>query len=149
MATTELSKPTRRGFLTPRRFMDLLEFPEDYFPFSVLHDEDIRVDEFRQNGHLVIKAEAPGINPAQDVQLEIRDGRLYLDVERRRESKVEEKHLVREEIRYGHFSRSLPLPAGCTEKDVKASYHDGILEVQVPIPREVTGRHIPITTTTT
>ena len=38
----------------------------------------------------------------------------------------------RSEFRYGAFTRTLPLPEGCTEADVTATYHDGILEVRVP-----------------
>lgn len=32
------------------------------------------------------------------------------------------------------FERTVPLPAGVTEKDVTASYQDGVLEVRVPMP---------------
>jgi HSP20 family protein len=40
------------------------------------------------------------------------------------------------------------LPAGATEKDVKASYSDGILEVRIPVATELAeGRKIPISRT--
>jgi HSP20 family protein len=33
------------------------------------------------------------------------------------------------------FSRTVPLPPTATDKDVEASYKDGILEVRVPIDK--------------
>jgi HSP20 family protein len=35
----------------------------------------------------------------------------------------------------GRPGRSLRLPEGATDADVKASYKDGILEVRIPIPK--------------
>ncbi len=35
-------------------------------------------------------------------------------------------------VRYGSFSRTVPLPAGATEADIHASHTDGVLEVRVP-----------------
>jgi HSP20 family protein len=45
----------------------------------------------------------------------------------------------------GSFSRSVALPDGVEEEDIKARYENGILEVVVPGVAEVTGaRRIPI-----
>jgi len=109
-----------------------MRFPDDTFLTS-MGDEEIRVDEFRKDGQLVVRAEAPGIDPSKDVELSMQEGRLFLQVQRRKETKVEDKDYVREEMRYGQFTRSLPLPPGCTEKDIKATYENGILEIHVPL----------------
>jgi HSP20 family protein len=61
------------------------------------------------------------------------DHLLRVKAERRQESKSEDKKGYRSEFRYGSFTRTVPLPAGATEEDVKASYTDGILEVRIPI----------------
>lgn len=97
-------------------------------------EDIIRVDEYREDGDLVIRAELPGIDPDEDVELTVSDSMLRIEAERREEEKVEEKGYVRHEIRSGTFTRSLPLPEGVSEADVTASYKDGILEIRVPAP---------------
>ena len=49
------------------------------------------------------------------------------------EEKTEDKGYTRQELRYGSFSRTLPLPEGASESDIKATYKDGILEIRVPV----------------
>jgi HSP20 family protein len=109
--------------------------------------EMIRVDEFRENGTLVIRAELPGIDPDKDVELTVVNGMLRIDAERREEEKVEEKGYLRHELRRGSFMRTLPLPEGVSETDVKASYKDGILEIRVPVAETAPARKIEITKT--
>ncbi|MGZ6834181.1 MAG: Hsp20/alpha crystallin family protein, partial [Mycobacteriaceae bacterium] len=60
--------------------------------------------------------------------------------------KQEDKTGYRSEFRYGMFSRTLPLPAGVREEDIKASYANGILEVRVPRPEQpaAAARKIPV-----
>lgn len=94
----------------------------------------IRVDEYRQNGNLVIRAELPGIDPDKDVELTVSDSMLHIEAKRREEEKVEEKGYLRHELRSGSFTRTLPLPEGISESDVTASYKDGILEIRIPAP---------------
>ena len=52
----------------------------------------------------------------------------------KRQEETSKKNFHRKEIRYGGFSRSLPLPEGVKENDIEASYKDGILEIRVPTP---------------
>ena len=105
----------------------------------------IRVDEFRENGNLVIRAELPGIDPDKDVELTVSDGMLHIDAEHREEEKVEEKGYVRHELRSGSFARTLPLPEGVSESDVTATYKDGILEIRIPAPVSEPAKKIAIT----
>lgn len=79
--------------------------------FPHWHDVDdlIRVEEFRDNGTLVIRADLPGIDPEKDVQLSMSDGMLHIHAERREEDKKEDKGYLRRELRYGSLSRTLPL----------------------------------------
>src|SRR5690606_4237071 len=46
-------------------------------------DGVIRVDEYQENGTLVVKAELPGIDPDKDVELTVSDGMLHIRAERR------------------------------------------------------------------
>jgi len=105
----------------------------DRFPF--LADEAIKVEEFQEDGTMVVRAELPGIDPDKDVALTVTNGYLTLQAERHEEKKEEDKERYYSEFKYGAFTRTMPLPAGATEDDVKATYKDGILEVRVPIDR--------------
>lgn len=104
----------------------------------------IRVEEYRQDGTLVIHADLPGIDPDKDVELTVADGMLHIQAERREEEKQEGKGYVRQEVRYGSLSRSLPLPAGVTEADITATYKDGVLEIRIPEPKREPARKIAI-----
>jgi HSP20 family protein len=106
----------------------------------------IRVDEFRENGSLVVRAELPGINPDKDVEVTVSGGMLHIGAERHEEEKTEEKGYLCQELRYGSFTRDLPLPEGVTEADVTASYRDGILEIRIPAPASEPSKRIPIAT---
>jgi len=102
------------------------------FP-QMFDDDRLRVEEYRDDGTLVIRAEMPGIEPEKDVEITVVEGMLTISAERTEKSETEDKSGYRSEFRYGSFSRTLPLPAGATEDDIVANYTDGILEVRVPI----------------
>ncbi len=128
--------------LMQRRVEPMGEFA-DWFPrrlydwpdWSTLKGfaEEIKVEEFKEDGTMVIRAELPGIEPDKDIEITVKDDTLRIHAERREEKKEDQKDFYRSEFRYGSFTRILNLPAGASEDDVKASYHDGILEVRVPI----------------
>jgi HSP20 family protein len=119
-------------------------------PFSLagmewMPEDLIRVDEYREDGALVVKAEMPGIDPDKDVELTVTDHVLHIAAQRREEEETEEKGYVRQEIRSGSFSRTLALPRGVTEADITATYKDGILEIRIPAPETAPTTTIPIT----
>jgi HSP20 family protein len=106
----------------------------------------LRVEEFDQDGTLVVRAEMPGIDPDKDVEISIAGGTLSIRAERSEEEETSKRHFHRKEIRYGGFSRTLPLPRGVNETDITASYKDGILEIRVPVPEapKVEAKRVPI-----
>jgi HSP20 family protein len=113
--------------------------------FPHWHDMDdlLPIDEFREDGTLVVRADLPGIDPDSDVDLTVSDGTLYIHAERR-EEKREDKGYLRRELRYGSLSRALPLPEGITESDITAAYKAGILEIRVPEPKQEPAKKIPV-----
>ena len=104
----------------------------------------IRLEEYREDGTLVVRADLPGIDPDKDVELTVSNGMLHIEAERREEEKKEEKGYVRRELRYGSLTRSLPLPAGVAEADITATYKAGVLEIRVPEPKRETANKIAI-----
>jgi HSP20 family protein len=99
-----------------------------------LFDEgQVSVEEFVEGNQLVVRAELPGVDPDRDVDISIVEGDLRIRAERRQEEKVEQRNYRRQEIRYGSFSRTIPLPTGTKEDEISATYKDGILEVRAPV----------------
>jgi HSP20 family protein len=75
--------------------------------------------------------ELPGLKK-EDVQLEVQDGRLTVSAENKVSSEhASEGYAVRER-RFGRISRTLRLPQGVKEEDIKASLENGVLTVTFP-----------------
>lgn len=98
--------------------------------------EAIRVEELVDGDRLVVRAELPGIDPENDVDVTVRDNQLRIDAHRQERREQKGKGGYRTEFRYGSFSRTIPLPEGATEQDIQATYKDGVLEVRVPVPEQ-------------
>jgi HSP20 family protein len=75
----------------------------------------------------------PGI-PKDKIAIEVEDGALTVSATREREQKVEGDRFQRFERRYGSFSRTVGLPQGVSEDQIKATYEHGVLEIRVPKP---------------
>jgi HSP20 family protein len=109
-------------------FPDLAEWMEEPFmPLRPYLPQAIRVEDYVEDDHYVIRAELAGIDAEKDV--EVTAGVGYLTIRAERQAKVEGKH--RSEFRYGSFSRTVRLPAAADEDDITASYRDGILVITV------------------
>ena len=95
-----------------------------------------------EDGHYVVRAEIPGIDPAKDIDITVRDGRLTIKAERTEKKEAK----GRSEFRYGSFVRSVMLPAGANEDDIKATYDKGILTVSVAVPEQAapTEKHVAV-----
>lgn len=110
--------------------------------------EDVAVEEVVRDGAWIVRAEAPGIDPANDADITVHDGLLTLKIERRQESSEESGSTKRSEFRYGSFERTVALPKGVDEAAIRASYTNGILEIKVPLPKKAAapkGTKVPIT----
>ena len=123
----------------------IIEWPLALFPSWARFDEFfadtdgrrmIKVEEFTEDGTLVIRAELPGIDPDKDVEITIEGEVLHIAAHRREEEEKTERAFHRKEFRYGSFTRSLALPEGADASTVSATYVDGVLEVRVPLPEE-------------
>ncbi len=93
------------------------------------------IDVERDNGNLVVHADLPGIKP-EEVTLEVEDDVLTVSGSHEESTEKTDKDFVRRERRYGAFTRSIALPPGVDAKKIKASTHDGVLEVTIPMPKE-------------
>lgn len=113
----------------------------------VLDADRIRVEEFREDGAVVVRAELPGVDPDKDIEITVTDGALQIRAHREQREQTEEEGQYRSEFRYGSFFRRVPLPQGASEDDIEATYHDGILEVRVKVEEqpEASPKTVPVT----
>jgi HSP20 family molecular chaperone IbpA len=101
----------------------------------------MRLEDEMKEGRYVVRAEIPGVDPAKDIDIRVRDGQLTIKAERSEKKDFD----GRSEFSYGSFVRTVPLPAGADEGNIEATYDKGILTVSVavsePKPAE---RHVPV-----
>jgi HSP20 family protein len=90
-----------------------------------------------------LTVELPGVKK-EDVTVELQDNVLSIRGEKKSESeeKRDKSHWV--ERSYGSFSRSLSLPANVLSEQVKASFADGVLTIEIPKREEAKAKQISI-----
>jgi HSP20 family protein len=102
------------------------------------------VDMYEGEEAFTLTAELPGFSK-DDVQVEIKDNRLTLRGERKREAEVKEAHYHRVERVYGAFRRSIRLPALVDADKAEAVFKDGVLKLTLPKAEEAKPKPISIT----
>jgi HSP20 family protein len=98
-----------------------------------------------KEGHLVFKAELPGVDP-KDLDVSVVDRELVIKGERKVEKGTKDEDYIYREISYGSFERRFLLPEGVKTEDLKAKYTNGILEITVLAPAVAKARKIEIET---
>jgi HSP20 family protein len=92
---------------------------------------------------IVVRVDLPGLRP-DDIVVTADDGALTIAGERQQVERKEDDGVVRNEVRYGRFIRSIMLPDGADPERVSASYRDGVLEVTVPLAEQERSRRIEV-----
>lgn len=101
----------------------------------------MRLEDEMTDGRYEVRAEMPGIDPAKDVDITVRDGHLTIKAERSEKKEFD----GRSEFSYGSFIRTVALPAGADEDDIKATYDKGILSVSVGVTKPASAeKHVEI-----
>lgn len=88
--------------------VDILETPEEY----------------------VVKAELPDVKK-EDVKVNLSDGVLRIEGERKEEKEEKGKRFHRMERFYGSFMRSFAMPDNIDEQKIRAEFKDGILAIHL------------------
>ena len=98
----------------------------------------------QKDGKLNIHAELPGLEP-KDVKVEVENDALVIQGERRFEQEQNEGGVQRTERQYGLFYRSIPLPEGAKVDQAEAKFHNGVLEITIPVAEQQSNRRtIPV-----
>lgn len=101
------------------------------------------VDVVETKEQTVLKVEIPGVKPA-DFAISIEKDTLTVKGERRQEVEATEEGYTRMERAYGTFQRSMILPPTVDADRVKATYRDGVLEIQLPKKEEAKPKSIQV-----
>jgi HSP20 family protein len=98
-----------------------------------------------RDGNVIIHAELPGVKK-ENVSIELKEGVLTISGEKKEEKKEEKDKFYRMERMYGKFTRSIALPEGVNESNIKAVFNDGVLEVTFPrlVPKQPETKKITI-----
>ncbi|MGO9154238.1 HSP20 family small heat-shock protein [Mycobacterium sp.] len=126
-------------------FPDFSEFLAGFPSFAGLrpmfNTRLMRLEDEMTDGRYEVRAEVPGIDPAKDVDITVRDGHLTIKTERSEKKEFD----GRSEFSYGSFVRTVSLPAGANEDDIKATYDKGILTVSVGVSEPANAeKHIQV-----
>jgi HSP20 family protein len=122
------------GFLRPMRWMEE-EASQGLIP---------RLDVTERENEYVVEAEMPGIK-REDIDITLENGVLTISGESRSEKEEKEgERVIRQERQYGKYVRSLRLGTEVDEKNVKANYKNGILELVLPKAEQVKPKKINV-----
>lgn len=83
-----------------------------------------------------VEAELPGLSE-DEVDVHLADGVLTIQGERRQEEEKKNKGVQYTERSYGMFKRTLQVPPDVKEDDIKASFKNGVLHLELPRTAEV------------
>ena len=91
-----------------------------------------RVDIKDKKNSYIISAALPGVKK-EDVKVTLEDGLLTIQAECKQEDKEEKDgKLIRQERRYGKYSRSFSVGENIKQGDIKANFKDGVLTLEAP-----------------
>lgn len=89
------------------------------------------IDIVDRENEILVRAEVPGVKK-DDLNIEVQGNQLFLSGKHEDESEQEQGNYLYRERRFGSFTRSIHLPEEVDSEKVKASCHDGILEITLP-----------------
>jgi HSP20 family protein len=103
------------------------------------------VDVEETKDHLIFNFEVPGFKN-DEIKLNVENGVLTLEGERKFEKEMNEKNYHRVERSYGRFYRSFALPANVDVSHVNANLAEGVLRIELPKKEEAKPKSILIGT---
>ena len=101
------------------------------------------VDIAEERDRILITAELPGFKQDQ-IQINMEGSVLTIRGERKFEDEKDGRNYHRVERAYGQFVRSFTLPNNVDRDSIKASFRDGVLELDLPKREEAKPRQIQI-----
>ncbi len=139
-------EPTFKGLTELRNEMDRIF--ESFFGerFPVFKEEisltpAIEVSE--TENEIIVKAAVPGVDK-KDLNISVLNNNLIIKGEVKREKEEKKKNYYRQEIAYGSFSRTIPLPAEVKVEEIKANMKNGVVTITIPKAEKAKAKEITI-----
>lgn len=119
---------------------------DDFFGDLIWPELEVRrgntmpaVNIIEEDNQYRIEVAAPGMTK-KDFHIDLEDSVLTISSEKEEENEDKKKRYMRKEYSYCAFKRSFSLPGTVTGDDIKASYHDGVLDIHIPKKEEMKGK---------
>lgn len=123
--------------LIPRHSLFDTWFDRDFPAFRLLPEARaeqamLAVDIKETDKGFTLKADFPGLKK-EDISVSVDNSVLTLSAEHKEEKEEKEKgKVIRQERRYGKYTRSFSLGSGIDEKGITAQFEDGVLTLDIP-----------------
>ena len=91
----------------------------------------------------VLRLDLPRVDP-ESIEVTVNEDILTLRGFHRRRDPQASWDVIYCELARGCFERRVRLPAGFHSEDIRAIYHDGMLELRMSSPQKVRARKVPI-----
>ena len=101
------------------------------------------VDVSETETSIVVRSELPGLEP-NDFDITVTGDRLTIAGEKKETVEKKDQDVHHREIRYGSFSRTVPLPTSVDRQDVSADYSQGVLTITLKKTPATTAKKIPV-----
>lgn len=121
--------------MIPRNNFDLFD---DLFkdPFFYKHESKLMKTDIKETENsYIIDVDLPGYKK-EDIKLDITDGYLNISAKTSIEDDEEKGKYIRKERYYGECSRSFYVGEELNKEDIKATFRNGTLKVEVPKKEE-------------
>jgi HSP20 family protein len=100
-------------------------------------------DVYEDEKKITLKLEVPGIEE-KDLDVRVENNTLTVKGERKFEKEEKEENFHRIERRYGSFYRAFTLPSTVDTEHVDASYHNGVLRLELKKKPEAQPKQIKV-----
>jgi len=124
---------------------------DDAFPRTAQEDEDMTayswrplVDIYETESGAVLKVDLPGLDKS-DVDVEIKENVLTIKGERQPDSPAEDDRYYRRERSSGKFQRSFAMRSMIAPDQIKASFRNGVLTIEIPKPLPQKPKQVTVT----
>ena len=113
---------------------DFFDYPEKSFSFRTSNANGLMKTDIKEKENAFeVSIALPGVKK-DDIEIELKDEYLTVSATSNMKKDEEDKksNYIRRERYYGSCSRSFYVGDAVTENDIKASYEDGILTLDIP-----------------
>jgi HSP20 family protein len=147
MAFLEKWNPSRELVRLRHEFDDLLErfgFERGGL-FKEWQSTRLRpaIESYVDGDTFTVRVELPGVDP-KDVDVKAYSGVLTVKGSREEKHETKKRDFFCREFCYGSFERAITLPEGMKAEDLKATYHDGVLELNAPMSKEALPKEVKV-----